>query len=247
MSKTDEMRHTVLIDSGLDVQLVKMIVQDISSKRMGELEKYVQHRPCIKLTRGEEREWICASDKLFSNYRIIKKPTAKDLALDGEIKNHDYQIESLAPTTCLEVIFMLCCRLHMKDEHAQEIEDDAESAVNGVMAPFLEDYKKSKRENTPASMRTWWENARSSYERVAGPLESDKWIAVAKIVIRGAEEARNRTPLPANQTDYLTPRMMKTLLKKLAAPDASLTKITRAYAEKFRHDVAKAEKNASKS
>ena len=124
---------------------------------------------------------------------------------------------------------------------ANKIEQAAKNLV-----PVMEGFEKATLANTPPQKRTWWKNARAAYNSEAdNQLEKDKWLAVTKRVITGAIEANIKKPAD-KQTDYLTPRMMKTLLKKLNAPGASRSQVEAHYADKFRRDVSKAEGIAKK-
>lgn len=96
----------------------------------------------------------------------------------------------------------------------------------------------------PAHKRTWWQNARERYGREAGPLELDKWRAVAKIVITGAI-AENRKPAKERHSDYVTPLMLERLLAKLNAPGASRTRIETEFAVTLRRYVTREEQKAA--
>lgn len=114
-----------------------------------------------------------------------------------------------------------------------------------ALAPVVEVFKKAILASTPPEKRKWWQNMRAVYDRQPERLEIDKWRAVANTVVTGAIEGNKKT-VKDLQTDYLTPRMMKTLLGKLNAPGASRATIEAEYAETLRRSVTREEQKAAK-
>ena len=118
-------------------------------------------------------------------------------------------------------------------------------AAEKALAPVVEQFKKATLLATPPDKRKWWQNVRAVYDRQPERLEIDKWRAVAKIVLTGAIEG-NKKPVKELRTDYLTPRMLKTLLAKLNASGARRAAIEADYAETLRRSVTREEQKAAK-
>lgn len=116
-------------------------------------------------------------------------------------------------------------------------------AAEKTLAPVVEIFEKAVLASTPPHKRKWWQNARAAYDREPGPLEADKWRAVARLVVAGAIEA-NKKPPKERHSDYLTPLMLARLIKKLNAPGASRAEIEATYAVVLRRYVAREEQKA---
>ena len=98
--------------------------------------------------------------------------------------------------------------------------------------------------STPPSRRTWWQNARAAYERESGPLEADKWRAVAKMVVTCAIE-EGKKPGKERHCDYVTPLMLRRLLGRLNRPGATRLQVESHYAGYLRRRVTEQERTAS--
>lgn len=121
----------------------------------------------------------------------------------------------------------------------------ANKAVNKEIAPIVETLKKALLIVTPARDRQWWQNLRAAYDRESAPTQSAKWHAVAHMVVL-CVKTESQKAKQDRQCDYLTPRMLGTLIKKLTVPDADSVKIENTLADTLRRKVARAEQKAAK-
>jgi len=118
-------------------------------------------------------------------------------------------------------------------------------AVNEAIAPMAETYNQATLVSTPSHERKWWQNLRAAFMRQSEPADGMKWRAVAHIVVMGAN-LQIQKPKRDWQSDYLTPRMLVTLINKLRAPGASIAKIEVAYGDMLRRYVTREEQKSVK-
>ena len=140
-----------------------------------------------------------------------------------------------------------------KDAHARGpageiatavIEQAVQKGTEKALAQHVESYKDAVLICTPSHKRQWWQNVRAAYVRQPGPLETDKWRAVAKLVVSGAIE-ENKKPVKERHSDYVTPLMLGRLIATLNAPRASRQQVEAHYAAYLRRRVPERERNAS--
>lgn len=132
------------------------------------------------------------------------------------------------------------------DSSAKAIARATAKAAKKTLAPVVKIFEKAVIASTPPHKRKWWQNVRAAYVREPGPLEDEKWRAVAKMVVAGALD-ENRKPVRDRHSDYLTPLMLRRLIAKLNAPGASRATIEADYAEYLRRRVTNEEAKAAKA
>ena len=120
----------------------------------------------------------------------------------------------------------------------------SDSTAEKTLAPVVEILQKAILASTPPSRRTWWQNARAAYVRETGPLEGDKWRAVAKMVVTCVIE-EGKKPSKDRHCDYVTPLMLRRLLARLNRPGAARMEVESHYAGYLRRRVTEQERNAS--
>jgi hypothetical protein len=129
---------------------------------------------------------------------------------------------------------------HSISDSSEGVADQIKSEVKAGLEPHVDTFKKATLLSTPALDRQWWQNLRAAYYRESGPLEKDKWLAVAHMVVIGATVESSKLERDP-QSDYLTPLMLRTLIRKLNSPGANRAKIEGTYAETLRRTVQREE------
>ena len=131
------------------------------------------------------------------------------------------------------------------EKKAADIEAHVKKAVDEAVAPIVATFKNAVLISTPSHERQWWQNLRAAYTRESASTEGAKWREVAHKVVAGANMEMQK-PARDWQSDYLTPRMLKTLINKLKAPGAKIAKIEDAYADMLRRYVTRKEQKTMK-
>lgn len=129
---------------------------------------------------------------------------------------------------------------HSISDSSEGVADQIKSGVKAGLEPHVDTFKKATLLSTPALDRQWWQNLRAAYYRESGPLEKDKWLAVAHMVVIGATVESSKLERDP-QSDYLTPLMLRTLIRKLNSPGANRAEIEGTYAETLRRTVQREE------
>jgi len=168
--------------------------------------------------------------KQIADFSDTKTLTAKLLAKhDKSIVNSIRQLEGVVPKKA-------------------DIAAHVKKAVDKAIAPIVQEaeaFKKARLLSTPPHERQWWQNLRAAHDRESAPTQSAKWHAVAHMVVLCAN-AECQKPARAQQCDYLTPRMLRTLINKLKKPGANNVEIEAAYADTLRRYVTRKEQKAAK-
>lgn len=120
----------------------------------------------------------------------------------------------------------------------RQLPDQLKKAISEVLAPCFERFDKAALVAAPPTERKWCQHLKSAYRREQGPTGIAKWRAVAHIVVAGAI-GESRKQQQDRHSDYLTQRMLGTLIDKLNAPGASRTKIEAEYADILRRYAAR--------
>lgn len=80
---------------------------------------------------------------------------------------------------------------------------------------------------TPPANQAWWQNLLTRFENEPGLNKSEKWRGVARMVVMGALTEQKK-PTRERRSDYLTPRMLNSLIAELQT--GSKTEIEKRWA-----------------
>ncbi len=121
--------------------------------------------------------------------------------------------------------------------------EEAHEELRGMRADMAEIKDRVKDRFTPPSDLPWWKNLRGRYREEAGKNKKEKWLGVARMVIKGAINEMGK-PVRDRRSDYLTPTILGNLIEELKV--GSKADIEKRWAVKLDSYVRRKEREAKK-